>query len=256
MALFKNCSLICASASVLFALAVPAWAEDNEVRIQKITWVKPSQEIKVASPTLKAPELLEPNNPVSAVRQSGVKLLHPAPPKVKLKPAKAAEAEPISAVSPLYPEKPTVAKVLSSYYGIKTKDVDKAMAHFGLSDDALVALFMANASNSDLDRIIALRQGNSWKNVIGSLQLNTKYLFQNLQVGPIPKENTRNCMSIIQYMSWREEPEFRDLGDLSVRELVGASLIANRFQTGPLEAMRQVHESGSALAALQRYTKN
>ena len=253
MALFKNCSLICASAGVLLALAVPALAEDNEVHIQKITWVKPSQEIKTAAPSQTPPTVLKGASAVKAVRRQGLKPLHPALPKIK-KPA--APAEEISAVSPLFPDKPTLAQVVSGYYGISTKDVDKALEHYGYTDDALVALFMANAANVKLDRVIELRRDNSWKNVIGLLRLNTKYLFQNLQIGPIPKENTRNCMSIIQYMSWREEPEFRDLGDLSVRELVGASLISNRFQTGPLEAMRQVHESGSSLTALQQYTKN
>ena len=174
MALFKNCSLICASAGVLLALAAPAWA-DNEVHIQKITWVKPSQEIKVAAPSQSSPAVLEPAAAVNAVRKQGLKPLHPALPKIK-KPA--APAEEISAVSPLFPAKPTLAKVVSSYYGISTKDVDKALEHYGYTDDALVALFMANAANVKLDRVIELRRDNSWKNVIGALHLNTKYLFQ------------------------------------------------------------------------------
>ncbi len=249
----KYFSLSCVTVCALLTFAGTAQA-DNEVHVQKITWVKPTQTIKAAAPTQAAPAVQESSVSPHNVRSRGTKPLHPALPKIQT--ATAPAPENISAVSPLFPAKPTLAQVVSRYYGISTKDVDRALEQFGYTDDALVALFMANAANTDLERIITLRQGNSWKNVIGLLQLNTKYLFQNLQVGPIPKENTRNCMSIIQYMSWREEPDFRDLGDLSVRELVGASLIANRFQTGPLEAMRQVHECGSSLAALQQYTSN
>ncbi|MBQ7567809.1 hypothetical protein IJT17_03295 [bacterium] len=224
---------------------------DSEVHVQKITWVKPSQTIKAAEPTQSAPELLPASSANTTVRSQGKKALHPAMPKAE---PKLTVPEEISAVSPLFPEKPPMHQLIASYYGLPKKDVEKAWRAFGDTDDALVALFMANASNADLDRIISLRQGNSWKDVIGFLQLDTKYLFENLQIGPIPKANTRNCMSYIQFMSWRAEPEFRDLGDLSVRELVGASLICNRFQTGPLEALRQVHERGSSLAALRLYT--
>ena len=252
----KHFWVSCISVGFILGAALPA-AADNEVKVQDITWVKPSRPLQAAVPTQAEPEVLDRGAAKPAVRQAGRKASHPTPPpKAKTKKADAQVNVPEpEAVTPLFPDKVPLSQVITGYYGCSQADVDKAFSTYGISDDALVALFMANAAHARLDRIIALRLGNSWKNVIGFLQLNTKYLFHNLQVGRIPKENTRNCMSYIQFNAWRDDPDFRDLGDLSVRELVGASLLDNRYHLGPLEALRQVHECGGAINALSNYTE-
>lgn len=232
------------------ALAAPATstpASNAPIQVQKITWVQPTVPLKVAAPVDPAP---------TSVRQQGTKAAHPATPKaaVQPEPVSITTTEP-SQAAPLHPEQQPLTKVVASYYGMSEDIVKRAFTYYGPCDDALVALFMANASNAKLAQIISLRHENSWKDVINFLQLDTKYLFKNIQLGPVPKENLRNCMSYVQFMNWREDPDFRDLGDLSVRELVGASLLQNRFHVGPLEALRQVHTSGGALAALSQYTQ-
>ena len=234
--------------ATVYSLPANADTPDNNspIKVQKITWVKPTTPLKIAEPVSPTPTRLRP---------WGTDAQRPAKPKLAPQSVTSTitTTEP-SLAAPLHPDKQPLSALVAAYYGLTPDTVKQAFAYYGYCDDALVALFMANAANAQLDHIIALRHDNPWKGVISFLQLDTKYLFKNLQIGPVPKENLRNCMSYVQFMNWREDPEFRDLGDLSVRELVGASLLQNRFNMGPLEALRHVHTSGGSLAALANYT--
>ncbi len=306
MGFLKYSSLACLTAGALLSCMAPVSA-DNEVRVQKITWVKPETSLvqsQEKAPTGQAPsapsspakDKLTPSPatvPADAAKGDGATIRvqkitwvkpekatsaapaavssSPAPTKTAVKtspnknskasttkaspPQAAAQAtSEVTAVDPLFPSKVPLQSTLAHYYGIKESVVNKAFQVFGYSEDAMVALFLANAANTDLDRIIQLRQGNQWKDVINFLQLDTKYLFKNLQMGNVPRSSTRYSMGYIQFINWREDPEYRDLADLSVRALVVSSFIVNRFHAGPLEVFKDIYTAGSAMPVIERFT--
>ena len=256
-------------------------AADNEVRVQKITWVKP--ETSLVQSQEKAPTAQTPATPTSPAKDKLTQKTATAPADVTdgenasirvqkitwVKPEQTTPATPAAAASspapaktavkaspsnPLFPSKVPLQSTLAHYYGMKESIVDKAFQVFGYGEDAMVALFLANAANTDLDRIIKLRQGNQWKDVINFLQLDTKYLFKNLQMGNVPRSSARYSMGYIQFINWRDDPEYRDLADLSVRSLVVSSFIVNRFHAGPLEVFKDIYTAGSAMPVIERFT--